>query len=56
MSKQIRLEGHVECPYCKNVTLSNLNKYPSADATKCQHCGKIVTRREFRIINSKMVS
>ncbi len=55
-SKQIRLDGHAECPYCHNITISNLNRYPSANATRCKHCGKIVTRKQFIIANSKMVS
>jgi len=53
---QIRLDGHCLCPYCGNITLSNLNKYPSAIATICKYCKKIVTRREFIITNSKMLS
>lgn len=42
--KQIRLEGHVICPKCKNQTLPKIRDDSSALGSCCRHCGQYVHR------------
>lgn len=44
---RIDLPGHVECPNCKNLTLTPIRPDSQATATRCVNCSVIIERKFY---------